>query len=72
MPKPISRRELIRRMRELGWAGPYLRGKHMGMVRHDGRRVIIPNPHGGDIDWSLMKRILQQAGIDPQDWDRQA
>lgn len=72
MPKPISRRDLIRRFRELGWAGPYPRGKHMGMGHPDGRRVTIPNPHGGDIDWSLTKRILQQAGIDPQDWDRQA
>ena len=23
-------------------------------------RLTIPNPHHGDIDWSLMKRILQR------------
>ena len=72
MPKPISRRELFRRLRELGWSGPFPQGKHLGMVRSDGRRLTIPNPHGGDLDWTLVKRILQQAGIDPTNWDRRA
>jgi hypothetical protein len=42
----------------------------MGMVSADGQRVTIPNPHGGDIDWSLTKRILAQAGIDPAEWNK--
>ncbi|HBJ84857.1 MAG TPA: hypothetical protein DDZ88_13500 [Verrucomicrobiales bacterium] len=72
MPKPISRRELIRRLKLLGWSGPYGGGKHMNMVNSQGRPIPIPNPHGGDIDWSLTKRILQQAGIDPNEWDKLA
>jgi len=36
------------------------------------RRLTIPNPHRGDIDWSLTKRILQQASIDAEDWKKQA
>jgi hypothetical protein len=32
--------------------------------------VPIPNPHAGDIDWSLTKRILQQAGISAEDWEQ--
>lgn len=70
MPKPISRREFIRRLKLLGWDGPYGGGKHMNMVNAQGRPLPIPNPHGGDIDWSLTKRILQQAGIDPKEWDK--
>ncbi len=35
-----------------------------------GGKVPIPNPHRSDIDWSLAKRILAQAGIDPDDWTR--
>jgi hypothetical protein len=31
-------------------------------------RLTIPNPHRGDIDWSLMKRILAQADITEEDW----
>lgn len=72
MPKPISRRELIRRLRALGWSGPFPRSKHLTMVDPDGHRVTIPNPHGSDLDWTLVKRVLQQAGIDPADWDRLA
>ena len=49
MPRPIKRRELVRRLRMLGWAGPESGGSHFFM-RKDGRRLIVPNPHGGDLD----------------------
>ena len=42
MPKPISRRELIRRMRLLGWTGPEA-GKRHGVMRHGTHTVPIPN-----------------------------
>jgi predicted RNA binding protein YcfA (HicA-like mRNA interferase family) len=68
MPKPIKRKEMLRRLRALGWEGPYQRGSHPFMVK-DGQRLTIPNPHRGDIDWSLMKEILRQAGISQTDWE---
>ena len=68
MPKPIKRRELIRRFRALGWSGPEPGHRHMAM-RLGGRTVRIPNPHGNDVDWTLVKRILQQAGISPEEWE---
>lgn len=71
MPKPISRREMIRRLREFGWRGPFAGGKHPIMQKND-QTIHIPNPHGGDIDWSLTKRILKQANIEIQDWDKLA
>lgn len=69
MPNPISRRELIRRLRLLGWSGPHTGGKHEHM-RHPVSRIklTLPNPHRGDLDWSLVKRILAQAGIDADAW----
>jgi predicted RNA binding protein YcfA (HicA-like mRNA interferase family) len=70
MPKPIKRREFIRRMRALGWSGPEAGHRHMAMRSGD-RMVPIPNPHGsGDLDWSLVKRILKQAEIDPVEWEK--
>jgi hypothetical protein len=39
------------------------------MVKNEAR-LTIPNPHYGDIDWSLMKRILRSAQISTDDWDR--
>jgi hypothetical protein len=68
MPKPLSRRELIKRMKEFGFSGPFP-GKRHGAMRKGELTVAIPNPHGGDIDWTLTKRILKQAGIDPQEWE---
>jgi predicted RNA binding protein YcfA (HicA-like mRNA interferase family) len=68
MPKPIKRSELIRRLRKLGWEGPYQKGKHPFMTR-PGVRLTIPNPHKGDIDWSLTKRILEQGGISSEQWE---
>ncbi len=43
----------------------------MSMVKGE-ERLFIPNPHGKDIDWTLTKRILKQAGIDPNEWDKLA
>ena len=34
------------------------------------QKIRIPNPHTGDIDISLMKEILRQAGISGQDWEK--
>ena len=65
---PISRRDLIRRLRKLGFDGPYPGSKHEVMAKGD-ISVIIPNPHRGeDIGASLIARILKQAAISRQEW----
>lgn len=69
MPKPVSWREMVRRFRALGWSGPYPGSKHPTMVK--GKLAItIPNPHRGDVDWSLTKRVLKKANITPEEWDK--
>jgi predicted RNA binding protein YcfA (HicA-like mRNA interferase family) len=65
--RAISRRELIRRLRSLGFEGPFAGGKHQFMVRRD-RTVRIPNPHGSEIGVALLREVLRQAGIDPSEW----
>ena len=65
----ISRRELIRKFRALGYSGPFSGGKHQFMVK--GRqKTRIPNPHKGEIGVSLLKEILRQAGINDEEWKR--
>lgn len=39
------------------------------MVR-DELRLTIPNPHGGEIGRPLLIRLLRQAGIDREEWER--
>ncbi len=69
MPRltPVSWRELVRRLRELGFDGPYEGGRHPQM-RRDDVTVIIPNPHGGDIGVGLLRRLLRQAGVSRDEW----
>ncbi|HEY9700857.1 MAG TPA: type II toxin-antitoxin system HicA family toxin [Allocoleopsis sp.] len=64
----ISRRELIIKLRNLGYAGPFSGGKHQFMKK-GAQKIRIPNPHGsGDISSGLLKEILKQAGISEDDW----
>jgi predicted RNA binding protein YcfA (HicA-like mRNA interferase family) len=66
---PVSRRELVRKLKGLGFEGPFAGGKHQWM-RRAGLRLTIPNPHGGAIDPGLIRRILRQAGITLDEWIR--
>ena len=64
---PVSRRELMRKLKGLGFEGLFAGGKHQWM-RRGGLRLTIPNPHGGAIDPGLIRRILRQAGITLDEW----
>ena len=69
MTSSISRKELIRKFRALGYSGPFSGGKHQFMKKGQ-KKIRIPNPHGsGDIHISLVKEILRQAGISNDEWD---
>ena len=50
---PVSRTEFVRRLRRLGYEGPYSGGKHAFMVRGN-LTLRIPNPHGSDIGVGLL------------------
>jgi predicted RNA binding protein YcfA (HicA-like mRNA interferase family) len=64
---PVSRGELIQRLRGLGFDGPYAGGRHEFMLRGN-RRLILPNPHRGSISIALLTRLLRQAGVSREEW----
>ena len=66
---PVSRNELLRRLHKLGFEGPYSGGKHQYMVKGQ-LKLAVPNPHQGEIGRDLLARILRQAGIEREDWER--
>ncbi len=66
---PVSRRDLIRCLRVLGFDGPYKGGKHHFMIR-DHITLTIPNPHRGGTGRELLARILRQAGIPREEWEQ--
>ena len=67
--KPCSNQVLTRKLKKFGFKGPYPGGKHRWMEKEN-IRLIIPNPHSGDIDVGLIRRILKQANITPDEWEK--
>ena len=65
---PISRRRLIRGLRDLGLQGPGSGGRHEYM-RRGNVAVTIRNPHKGDIGVALLARVLRQAGVTREEWE---
>jgi predicted RNA binding protein YcfA (HicA-like mRNA interferase family) len=49
--------------------GPYIGGKHQYMVKEQ-IKLAIPNLHQSDIDQGLLARILRQARIDRNEWEK--
>jgi len=64
---PISRRDLIRNLRKLGFEGPYSGGRHEYMIKGT-LKLFVPNPHKDDISRGLLSKILRQAGIERDEW----
>jgi predicted RNA binding protein YcfA (HicA-like mRNA interferase family) len=71
MPRfgPIKRRELIQYLRTLGFDGPYSGGKHQFMIKGE-ITLRIPSPHRSDIGRELLSRILRQAKIERETWEK--
>lgn len=69
MPRllPVSRLELIRRLKALGFVGPFPGKKHQHMKRET-TLIIIPNPHGSEISVDLLSEILRKAKISREEW----
>lgn len=66
MPRLTPERpaEVIRKLRRLGFDGPFGGGRHVFM-RHPESRVKIPVPfHGGEeIRVPLLRKIMGEAGV---------
>lgn len=65
----ISRRDLIRALKQFGFDGPFAGGNHQYMQKEK-LKVPIPNPHQGDISADLLARILRKAGISREEWEK--
>ncbi len=66
---PVKRKDLIRALKQAGFEGPHAGGKHEFMVKGD-LRLTLPNPHQGEISRDLLSRILKQANISRDEWEK--
>jgi predicted RNA binding protein YcfA (HicA-like mRNA interferase family) len=65
---PVSRRDLIQRLRYIGFEGPFSGGRHEFMMRGT-RRLTLPNPHRGEISTDLLSRLLRQVEVTREEWE---
>jgi predicted RNA binding protein YcfA (HicA-like mRNA interferase family) len=71
MPRfgPVKRDDLIRYLRRLGFEGPFSGTKHQ-IMRKGVITLRVPNPHQGEIGKEFLARILRQAGIRKEEWEK--
>jgi len=68
MPKPVNRRKLVRKLRQLDFVGPFSGGRHRFMQRGN-LRISIPNPHGKELGSALVADILREIGITAEEFE---
>lgn len=66
---PVRQRELVGCLIRAGFEGPFSGGKHPFMAKGD-LTITIPNPHGGEIGRELLARVLRQAGLTRDEWEK--
>jgi hypothetical protein len=66
---PVKRRDLIVYLRRLDFNGPYSGGRHEFMYKGN-VTVVLPNPHQSDIGRELLARVLRQAGVSREEWEK--
>ena len=66
---PIKRQDLIKVLKRAGFEGPFAGGRHEFLIKGE-LRLILPNPHQSDISKDLLARLLRQAHISREDWEK--
>ena len=66
--KPIKRIDLIKTLKKAGFDGPHGGGKHGFLIKGE-LRLILPNPHQGEISKDLLSRLIRQAGLTRKEWE---
>jgi len=69
--RPQTFREIKRRLEAAGFVEAHQKGSHVKFVRRSGEFVdtaIVPKKH--EVPVGTLRSILNQAHIDPDDWER--
>lgn len=65
----VSWNEMTKRLRVLGFEGPYLSsGPHPYFMKKGDLTLDLPNPHKQDIGIDLLKKILNRAEVSREEW----
>lgn len=70
MPKiiPLSRKTLIKKLRKLGFTGPFSATRHEYLIKIN-HKIFVPNTHGSkDVGVPIIAEIIKQLVIDRDDF----
>ena len=71
MPKltPAKPRIIVKKLRRLGFEGPFGGGRHV-VMRHPETRIKIPVPmhKGKDMPIGTLRAIIRQANVSVEEW----
>ena len=66
---PLKPRAIMRKLRQLGFMGPFPGGRHTQMVHPDTGQIIpVPVHQGKDVSVGLIREIIRELGISRADW----
>ncbi len=66
---PIKRKDLVYYLKQVGFEGPYSGGKHQFMIKGN-LSITVSNPHKGDIGVDFLVKILWQAKVSKEEWEK--
>jgi predicted RNA binding protein YcfA (HicA-like mRNA interferase family) len=68
---PLKPEQVIRKLRKIGYEGPVPGGKHVRMVNlATGKIIPIPMHKGKDVSVGLIRAILREIDLMPEEWNR--
>ena len=68
--QPLPARKIIKALARLGFKIVRQRGSHVFMEHPDGRTTLVPNHPGEEIDRRLLRKIIRDAEVEPDDFMR--
>ena len=71
MPRlsPLKPQVVIEKLRALGYEGPLAGGRHSRIIHPESGKIIPIPIHGGkDVSVGLIRAILREVGITPEEW----
>jgi len=67
--RPLKSKEVIQKLRKLGFVGPVPGGKHGRMIHLEQKKIIpIPVHKGKDVSIGLIRQIINEVGISRNKW----
>ena len=65
---PLTSREIIRKLRKLGFEGPFPGGRHSRMVNLKTGQIVPIPVHSKEVGVGLIREIIRQVGISREEW----